>query len=252
MTDEKSSEGVRAVDRALEILMAFHADDRSLTASELLKRVDLSRPTMYRLLRTLELKGFVVSSGEPQRFQLGASVAHLAHVWTSGLDLPNAAAPTLRLLWEATGETVALQVQQGMDRVCVAELPSPQPLSFKRGVGHREKITRGASGKAMLAFSGNINRYLDELVPSQQRSSYREELDRIKTAGYAVSKDELIQGAVAVAAPFFTAGNCVLGTLAVYGPSARMNDATIGKTATLVMQAAQALSHTFGARAASP
>ena len=54
---EKPGEGVRAVDRALDILLAFRAGDRQLSASELLRRIDLSRPTLYRLLRTLELRG---------------------------------------------------------------------------------------------------------------------------------------------------------------------------------------------------
>src|SRR5262245_4688726 len=86
--EEKSGEGsVRAVERALDILLAFNTGDHELTAGELLKRVDLSRPTLYRLLRTLEHKGFVRSSGDPQRFSLGASVAHLAHVWSSSMDV---------------------------------------------------------------------------------------------------------------------------------------------------------------------
>eukprot|EP01034_Spumella_vulgaris_P046805 gene46805-58371_t len=52
-TAEKT-DNVRAVGRALEILMAFSEDAPELSAGELLKRVDLSRPTLYRLLYTLE------------------------------------------------------------------------------------------------------------------------------------------------------------------------------------------------------
>ena len=62
-TAEKAGEGVRAVDRALDILMAFRAGDPRLSASELLKRVDLSRPTLYRLLRTSLPHATLVSVG---------------------------------------------------------------------------------------------------------------------------------------------------------------------------------------------
>lgn len=243
---EKSGEGVRAVGRALDILQAFRTDDRGLTASEILKRVDLSRPTLYRLLRTLELRGFVTSSGEPQQFQLGAAVAHLAHVWTSGLDITTSAQPMMHRLWEETGETVALLVHQGRDRICVAELPSAQPLSFRRGVGHRERITLGASGKVVLAFSSDAEHYLAELVAAQDQPHYREELAQIRDAGYAVSKDELIKGAVAMAAPFFTGGSKVLGSLAVYGPSARVNESKIAKIVALLLDESKELSKTFG------
>ena len=44
---------VRAVARALEVLQAFREDDVELSASDLLARVTLSRPTLYRLLYTL-------------------------------------------------------------------------------------------------------------------------------------------------------------------------------------------------------
>ena len=56
-TAEKT-DNVRAVGRALEILMAFSEDAPELSAGELLKRVDLSRPKLYRLLYTLEEHGF--------------------------------------------------------------------------------------------------------------------------------------------------------------------------------------------------
>ena len=84
---EKLGDSVRAVERALDILKAFTPSDHQLTASELLKRVDLSRPTLYRLLRTLENSGFVMSSGDPQRFQLGLQLPtwpmYGAPDWTS-------------------------------------------------------------------------------------------------------------------------------------------------------------------------
>lgn len=246
MSNDKNNEGVRAVDRALDILMAFRAGDHRLSASDLLKRVDLSRPTLYRLLRTLEQRGFVVSSGEPQRFQLGPAVAHLAHAWTSGLDLAELSQPMMRRLWEQTGETVALLVHHGQDRVCVAEMPSAQPLSFKRGVGHSENVIHGASGRVILAFVDDATRFIEDQMPKARQKSYLEELARVREAGYAISRDELIPGAVAIAAPFFAAGSKVAGSLAVYGPSVRMDDAQVQRIAQALMESARELSQKAG------
>ena len=75
MTKVEKSDNVRAVGRALEILLAFTPQDAELSATELLERVDLSRPTLYRLLYTLQEHGFIVSAGEPQRFRFGPAVA---------------------------------------------------------------------------------------------------------------------------------------------------------------------------------
>jgi len=149
---DKAGDSVRAVDRALDILLAFKPQDDTLTVSELLRRVDLSRPTLYRLLRTLQRKQFLRASGDPQRFRLGPAVARLSHVWTAGLDLGTAAEPMMRRLRDETGETVALFVPEGAFRLCIAEMPSSQALSFRRDVGYRERLTLGASGKAILAY----------------------------------------------------------------------------------------------------
>jgi len=222
MEAEKGGVSVRAVDRALDILLAFQPGDRNLGASELLRRVKLSRPTLYRLLRTLEQRGFVVASGEPQRFSLGPAVAQLGHAWATGLDLPSLAQPMMHTLWKETGETVALLVHTGDERVCVAELPSPQPLSFKQGVGHSERVTLGASGRVILAYVDEPSAYLKGF-PARKRESYLQELRRVRDERYAVSREELIKGAVAIAAPIFLADGKVVGSLAVYGPSVRID-----------------------------
>lgn len=249
---EKPGESVRAVDRALEILLAFTATDYELTVGQLLKRVDLSRPTLYRLLYTLEQCGFVVSEGDPQKFRLGPSVGQLAHVWTSSLDLSALAALPMQRLREQTGETVALFLLQGGDRLCIAELPSPQPLSFKRGIGYRERISVGASGRAILASIGqgdaDRRRYAAERGLDIARPA--EDLDMVKRRGYAVSKDELIQGAVAIAAPFFDRSGQVAGSLGVFGPGARLPADRIEEFGEMVVREATELSRTLGSRTA--
>lgn len=123
-------------------------------------------------------------------------------------------------LWDETGETVELLVGPSRPyQIYVAVLPSAQPLSSSREGGHRGRITLGASGKAVLAFSSDAEHYLAELVATQDQPHYQEELAQIRDAGYSVSKDELCQGAVAMAAPFFMGGSKVLGSLSDYSPS---------------------------------
>ncbi len=248
MATEKVNDSVRAVDRALDILMAFTATDYELSASELLKRVDLSRPTLYRLLYTLEQSGFLISAGEPQKFRLGASVAHLVHVWTSSLDLSEVAKPILRRIWEQTTETVALFVPQGAYRTCIAELPSTQPLSFKRGVGYRERIILGASGRAILAHAsidaGRLQEYAKDT--NVDLSKYSEELERIRKRGYATSNEELIKGAVAIAAPFFNANGQVAGSIGVFGPSVRLNPEQVTEIGALLIAEAKSMSKALG------
>ena len=244
---EKTGDGVRAVERALDILLAFKGVDGGLTAAELIKRVDLSRPTLYRLLHTLEAKGFVASSGDPQRFRLGPSVAQLAHSWNTSLKLADLAEPAMRRVWNATGETVALFVPEGLMRLCVAEIPSPHALSFKRGVGYRERLVLGASGRSILAHieTGiDLAAYADGVDIDVDKC--REELKKIRRRGFATSRDELIQGAVAIAAPIFDGADRVAGSLGIFGPSVRLPDARAQEFGRLLVQEAAEVSTALG------
>lgn len=179
-----------------------------ISARELLSRVDLSRPTLYRLLRTLELRGFVASFGEPQRFSLGPAIAQLSQAWSSGNDITELARPVMERLWEATGETVALLIH--------------------------------------IAFASNQAMYLD-LLPDERRQAYEVELKRIRSDGYAVSREELIPGAIAMAVPIFVASKQVVGSLAVYGPSVRIGEKQISYISELLLQASTQLSQSLGA-----
>jgi DNA-binding IclR family transcriptional regulator len=243
---EKSGDGVRAVERALDILLALDSAEQFLSVGELLKRVDLSRPTLYRLLQTLEQKGFVVSSGNPQRFALGPSVGRLANLWTSRSGITPAAQPVMQRLWELTGETVSLLVHQGLQRVCLAEIASPQPLSFRRGHGYSEDVCKGASGRAILAFLDDPQTYLPDAMNPVFRQAFIQELARVREMGYATSRDELIRGAVAVAAPFFGSNGRVLGSLAVFGPTVRLSQERINAIAAQLVEGARDLSRALG------
>jgi DNA-binding IclR family transcriptional regulator len=229
MNTTEKNDNVRAVGRALEILLAFTPSDYELSPAELLKRVDLSRPTLYRLLYTLQESGFLASTGEPQKFRLGPAVAQLAHVWSSSLNISALAEPILRKIWEQTQETVALFLPQGQDRLCVAELPSPQPLNFKRGVGYKERIVRGATGRAILAFSDVPKLELQSYLKGTELkfNDLLKDLELTKQRGYATSHNELISGAVAVAVPFFNSHGQVAGSVGVFGPEVRLDDRAI-------------------------
>lgn len=248
MPQPDKTDHVRAVGRALDILLAFTPQDLELSPTDLLKRVDLSRPTLYRLLYTLQESGFLVSVGEPQKFRLGPSVARLAHVWTASLDISALAEPVLRRIWQQTHETVALFVAQGDHRLCVAELPSPQPLNFKRGVGYTERIVRGATGRAILAYQ--------ELSPQELKQYARgtgvdlkaleTELSATRKRGYASSHHELIPGAVAIAVPFFDQHRKVAGSIGVFGPEVRLESTDCKRIAQLLKAESRQLSALLG------
>ncbi len=243
-------DSVRAVLRAAAILKAFTPDHPRLTVLELQRATGISRPTLYRLLQTLVGTGLVQAGGEPQRFGLGPAVMGLAHVWAAATDVVELARPVLTRLRDATGETAALFLLQGDQRLCVLELPSRQVLAITRGVGGTEHISRGASGKAILA-------HLAEADPAAQAvwrslpaevdpARLQADLQRCRAEGLSISRGEVFRGAIAIAVPIFRAGPQVAGSLGLFGPEARIDAAQAAQFGQLAMAAAAEISAALG------
>ena len=224
-----SDSSVRSVERAIEVLFSFTQQEPVLDIPALQQRTGLSRPTLYRLLRTLETRGLIYSFGNPLRFQLGARTGLLASTWTPAPPLVTLAAGPLEQLWRSTQQTVALMMPvSATHRMCVFERKSPQALSFSRGVGYTEPLHNGASGKVILAH----------LTPDQRRQSLSQlsrhardliarDLQTVLQDGVLVTHAEVMAGTVAVASPVLTKSGQPVAAVCVFGAEMRLRGAAL-------------------------
>jgi DNA-binding IclR family transcriptional regulator len=248
------AKSVRAVERALDVLLAFDRAHHTLSVTDLQKRLGLSRPTLYRLLTALETRGLVRSFGEPQRFRLDHRVVALADAWLAQNDVARAAEPALKALRDSTNETVALFVPgDGHTKICVQELQSRQALMFTRGIGFTEPTVLGASGKAILAFMepDEIEAALAAVPDEARRGALRAELAAIRRDGYCVSGGEIIAGAIAIGVPVFGHTGAVAGSVCLFGPEARLSGATRAACLAQARKAASQISAALGFRPAA-
>jgi len=239
---------VRAVDRAVEILRAFSAEQPSMSVLEIQEKVQLSRPTLYRLLETLASHGLVRAHGTPQRFSLDYAVGQLAQNWLEGLDPVASGRPIIERLHEQTKETVGLMILRGHQHFCVLELPSPQVLSMARGIGPMGHLARGSSGPAILAFMSekDIETVLRTLPKGLQRDAVTANLAAIRRDRFRVSHIEFFDVAVGIAAPYFYSANRVVGSIIVFGPELRFDEERIAKVTKQVLESAAELSSALG------
>ncbi|MCC8984566.1 IclR family transcriptional regulator [Bradyrhizobium acaciae] len=251
---EQGASGVRAVDRAIAILQCFTPDQPAMSVIEIQKRVGLSRPTLYRLLQTLAQRDLIQAEGDPQRFRLSYGVMKLAHVWLKGLEIVAVARPIVEGLREATGETAALFREQDDRGICILECESRHVLSISRGVGHSLSLTQGSSCKAMLAFMDPARQaaLISASVPSTERARIEEALSFARHNGYATSHSEIFAGAAAVSAPCFDHRGNVVGSVGLYGPTARIDEQKLLEYSGLVREAGRQISVLLGFQGAEP
>jgi DNA-binding IclR family transcriptional regulator len=251
---EQGASGVRAVDRAIAILQCFTPDQPAMSVIEIQKRVGLSRPTLYRLLQTLAQRDLVQAEGDPQRFRLSHGVMKLSHVWLKGLEVVAIARPVVEGLREATGETAALFREQDDRGICILECESRHVLSISRGVGHSLNLTQGSTGRAMLAFMNPARQsaLLSAIAKGAERARLEEALTFVRRHGYATSHGEIFAGAVAVSAPCFDHRGSVVGSVGLYGPSARIDERMLLEYARLVREAGRQISVLLGFQGDEP
>jgi IclR family transcriptional regulator, acetate operon repressor len=243
--------GVRAVDRAIAILQCFSPDQPALSVIEIKRRVGLSRPTLYRLLQTLAQRDLIVAEGDPQRFRLAHGVMQLSHVWLKGLDVVTLARSIVEGLRGLSGETAALFKLQEDRGICILECESRHVLSISRGVGDNLILTKGSTGKAILGFMEPQRQFeiLSTVPRGAQRARLEEEIKLTRQRGYATSRGEIFVGAVAVSAPYFDHRGSVVGSIGIYGPSARVDEQKIIEYSKLVCKAGQEISMLLGFQA---
>lgn len=226
---QRAEGAIQSLDRALDILATLAAERRPLGCSELERRLGLHKTTVFRLLQTLERRGFVVKNPETRRYWLGFKLLEYADAMLRSLDLKDVFLPHLRRLSEQTGETTGLFVRSGYRRVCIAQVESTQEVRRVLAIGQPLPLYPGSSGKVILAHlpRAELEAALDDLrregdAPSDgDWSTVLAKLESVRKQGYATSLDEPTPGAWAISAPIRRGPRDLLAILSVSGPRER-------------------------------
>jgi IclR family transcriptional regulator, KDG regulon repressor len=225
------SESVRAVERALDVLMCFSQQTPELSMTEIAEQIGIHKSTVHRLLATLENNRFVQRDPVTGTYRLGIRLLQMAYLTLEQNDLRRLAAPFMRELNERYQENLHLAILDEADIVFVSILESPQRVKLAAAVGQRLPTFATASGKVMLAFlpTTTARRILGSGMPRFTQNTpgsaeaYIENLPQIRMEGFALSEREYEEEINAVAAPIFGPDNQPFASLAVAGPAYRLS-----------------------------
>lgn len=113
-TKQAEIQPIQAVDNALTLMEVLADEEQeAVPLSELALRLGLSKTRTFRLLATLESRGYVERTDERGRYGRGPASYDLAPKTVGSLKLLQSAHPAMQKLAEATGEAVYLGVEHG-------------------------------------------------------------------------------------------------------------------------------------------
>lgn len=258
-TERSDRYTVRVLDRALDVLETLRDAGRPVTLQELASRLRQAKSSVFRLLATLERRGYVERADGDRRYQLGAAWLTYRDGGAHG-TLTEAAVPQMRALVEAFGETVNLGVLRDGEILYLEIMESPHSFRMAAAPGTRSPVHCTALGKAIAAYLPEIAvaevvraRGLPALTPRTitSRAALRRELARTRARGYAEDNAETEPEASCIGAPILGPHGDVIGAISLSGPTSRMRPIKSAAARTL-MDACRHISRALGTTAERP
>jgi DNA-binding IclR family transcriptional regulator len=231
MKKAKADYLIQSVSRALDILEAFSATEGELGVTELSRRLKLHKNNVFRLLATLETRGYVEQDKDSGNYRLGMKTFEVASVFAHHLGLVRQARPVLEELAQTTGEAAYLGVLDGSSVVYVDMVETTQPVRVVSHLGRRLPAHASALGKAQIAFRPQEEReeWWKRMAPATltgrtivEVPRLVAELARVAERELAVEDEELEPGVRALAAPVRDYAKRVVGAIGVRGPAFRL------------------------------
>lgn len=197
--------------KALVLLEVFLGDQPSLGVTEVARAAGITKSTAFRLLGVLVEHGFVTRRGS--RYSLGERLFELGSYtnFCRPRSLRDAAIPFLSDLYAEYKTTVHLAVLDDGDPLYLAKLHGSSHVNSPSHVGSKMPASITGVGKALLAYSGPKELEQALVQPLVRRTPYSitqprlflEELEQVRTNGYAMDREESTLGLHCYAAPIF-------------------------------------------------
>jgi IclR family KDG regulon transcriptional repressor len=252
----KTNYVIQSVAHALDVLEQFFGEVDELGVTELSKRLKLHKNNVFRLLATLEARGYIEQNRATENYRLGIKCLHLGRRYIDHMGLVRQARPILSDVAHRCREStfvailrregvVPLESSEPIDRVVKITPPLGQPLP----------LHCTAVGKVHLAFDPEqqLRADLPEQLPRftnrtiVDRAMLFEQLDAVARDGFAMETCEFFEDVSSVAVPIRDYTRSVVGSLAVAGPAYRLGIERINtEIAPLIVEAGRELSHRLG------
>lgn len=230
---------VQSLERALTILNKLSEYPDGIQITRLSEQVGLTKSTIHRLLATLSSMNYVVKDEETDKYKLGLQVLFLSRNLLNNSDIVTVSKPFLEKLSQEVNETVHLCIEDRGEVVYIDKIESTQTIRMYSRIGSRAPMYCTGVGKILL--SGKDQDEFNELIsninfipktPSTitSKEEFIEEIEKVKSQGYALDNAENEVVLRCIAAPIFDHKGKIIASFSISGPSNRVTMDLINDT----------------------
>jgi DNA-binding IclR family transcriptional regulator len=226
----------KVIGKALDIIAILRASPQPLSLNELTLRLELVKSSVFRILHTLEVSGYV-ERDLAGRYTLSADLQASApgQLRTALVD---AAMPELKELSREFRETVSLAMRFENRIEVIATVESPHLIHMGNTVGRIVPPHASSLGKAVAAFQREEVR--DRLVRSYgihwftehtvtDEVELKREFERVHARGYSTDQEESVLEGCCFGTPILDARGEAIAAISVSSPKMRVREEQLQK-----------------------
>jgi DNA-binding IclR family transcriptional regulator len=154
-----------ALDKGLDILELLAETSGALSQSEIADATGRSTGQIFRVLSTLERRGYVVRDKQSGLYVLAMKLFELAHQHPPLRGLVSVALPIMQELAEQTRQSCNLAVLDGTEVRVIAQVESPADFGFRVRVGAAFDVATTATGSVLTSDSAEPLARADTVQP---------------------------------------------------------------------------------------
>src|SRR5579871_6062303 len=218
--------GVRVLHKTLDILETIKATESGFRLAELSRKVELPKATVYRILTTLEGRGYLDRASDGS-YRLAKKLFDLQRAEPIEQLLNRVAHPLMVKLAASSKETVNLGVLDAGEVVVINTVESPQAVRMSSKIGNRRLPHSTALGKVLLAGMPDkevlrlirrkgLPKLTEETLTTRQ--AVVAEVQKVRADGWALDNQENEIEGRCIGAPIVGPDGQVVAALSVSGP----------------------------------
>jgi DNA-binding IclR family transcriptional regulator len=241
---EKANYMIQSVSHALDVLEELCKAGGEIGVTELSKRLKLHKNNVFRLLATLELRGYVEQNLDTEDYRLGVKSLQLGQAYLNQSNLAARALPILKGLSESTGETVSLAVLHNGQVQYPVSVESKRPVKVAPRIAISIPAKQNAAGRLLTAQLTDA--VLTELLATNtpQDAAIKNQLNDLRNSGQIIDRAAIEADVVSIARVVRGSKGEVVGSIEVLIPQYR---AKLEEVLPQVEEAAKSLSTALGA-----
>ena len=247
-----------ALEKGLDILELLATQADGLTLSQIAQRLARSVQEVYRVVLSLERRGYV-RRGEDDSFQLSMKLFDLAANHLPVKRLLQSALPLLDRLARQVEQVVVVSVREGHETRVVLVADNPAPIGFRVRVGTQRPVFKTASGRVLLAFQPDSYRQklVQELAGSISQNNKEAQrhiasIEIIRRRGYEFVSGETLGGITDISYPVLDANGVAHAALTMPYLVWVENNVQLIDAARQLYQCAASLSEEIGGHLPQP